>query len=117
MPRLYVNPTLEKQVRQYCELNDIEDVNAFANRCLSQGLNIIKFGMSPKDNVERENNGIKDIVKNGKKKSKDIVGCKEGKQAEVKEERVEEPKEEEVKPTEKRTEQVTTRKIRVIKKS
>ena len=66
MGRLYVNQTLEKQLRQYCELNEIEDINAFANRCLSQGFNIIKFGTSPKDNVERESKGIKDIKKNNK---------------------------------------------------
>ena len=64
MARLYINPTLEKAIRSYCELNDIDDINAFANRCALQGFNIIKFGVSPKDNIERENNGIKDIKKN-----------------------------------------------------
>ena len=64
MARLYINPTLEKAIRSYCELNEIDDINAFANRCASQGFNIIKFGISPKDNIERENNGIKDIKKN-----------------------------------------------------
>ena len=63
MSRLYVNQTLERQIRQYCELNEIEDINAFANRCLSQGFSIIKFGTSPMDNIERENKGIKDIDK------------------------------------------------------
>ena len=54
MARLYVNQTLERQIRQYCELNEIEDINAFANRCLSQGFNIVKYGTSPSDNSERE---------------------------------------------------------------
>ena len=70
MSRLYVNQTLERQIRQYCEINDIEDVNAFANRCLSQGFSIVKFGTSPKDNVERENKGIKDVKKASETKKK-----------------------------------------------
>ena len=68
MGRLYVNQTLERQIRQYCELNDIDDINAFANRCLSQGFSIIKFGTSPIDNIERENKGIKDLNKDEYKK-------------------------------------------------
>ena len=53
--RLYINPTIEKQVRNYCEINGIDDVNAFVNRCALQGLNILKYGTSPIDNVNREN--------------------------------------------------------------
>ena len=61
--RLYINPTMEKKIRNYCEANSIEDVNAFANRCVLQGLNIILYGTSPTDNVEREKGGIKDVIK------------------------------------------------------
>ena len=123
MGRLYVNQTLERQIRQYCELNEIEDINAFANRCLSQGFNIIKFGSSPKDNIEREVKGIKDIkknkpinkVKDGTEKvdTKDVVGT----QGIVGEEtnRSEDKKESEQR--EERKEAVTIRKIRIIKKS
>ena len=28
MARLYINPTLEKSIRSYCEFNGIEDINA-----------------------------------------------------------------------------------------
>ena len=80
MGRLYVNQTLEKQIRQYCEYNEIEDVNAFANRCLSQGFNIVKFGVSPSDNKERENNGIKDFKKNESRKKKEPPTKDEGEQ-------------------------------------
>ena len=81
MARLYINPTLEKAIRSYCELNEIEDINAFANRCATQGFNIVKFGVSPKDNIERENNGIKDIKKNGtNSKKKDTPTKNEGEQ-------------------------------------
>ena len=116
MGRLYVNQTLEKQIRQYCEMNEIEDINAFANRCLAQGFSVVKFGTSPKDNFERENKGIKDIKKNeNRTKKKDPSREDEGKQKESETPRTEEPKEE-IKPIEERKEGVTVRKIRIIKK-
>ena len=124
MGRLYVNQTLEKQLRQYCELNEIEDINAFANRCLSQGFNIIKFGISPKDNVERESKGIKDIKKNNKLTNKPKNGTEEtdikdlvGAQGVVAEAVNTSESKEESKPREERKEGVTVRKIRIIKKN
>jgi hypothetical protein len=124
MGRLYVNQTLEKQLRQYCELNEIEDINAFANRCLSQGFNIIKFGTSPKDNVERESKGIKDIKKNNKLTNKPKNGTEEtdikdlvGAQGVVAEAANTSESKEESKPREERKEGVTVRKIRIIKKN
>jgi len=119
MPRLYVNQTLEKQVRQYCEANEIEDVNAFANRCLSQGLNIIKFGTSPIDNKERENNGIKDFKKNGTRRKKDSSREDEGKQdyQGTPSTREEGKEGEERGKKEEKKESVSVRKIRIIKKA
>jgi len=114
MSRLYVNQTLERQIRKYCEMNDIEDVNAFANRCLSQGFSIVKFGTSPKDNVERENKGIKDVKKASETKNKKSL------QASNKEEEVlivdDGVKEEREEVKEVKT-PVKVRKIQVIKKS
>ena len=116
MGRLYINTTLEKSIRSYCNLNGIEDINAFANRCAMQGFNIIKFGMSPKDNIERENNGIKDIEKNAAQKEKEDTPRQDvGEQTEQKQTRSQ-TDEKEVKPTEERKENVTVRKIRIIKK-
>lgn len=124
MGRLYVNQTLEKQLRQYCELNEIKDINAFANRCLLQGFNIIKFGTSPKDNVERESKGIKDIKKNNKLTNKPKNGTEEadikdlvGAQGVVAEAANTSESKEESKPREERKEGVTVRKIRIIKKN
>ena len=122
MSRLYVNPTLERQIRQYCELNEIDDINAFANRCLSQGFNIIKFGTSPRDNVEREINGIKDIKKNETRKKKEPQPSRENESKRRVEEVIEEPtkggeenkEKEEVKEVKT---PVTVRKIQIIKKS
>ena len=114
MGRLYINPTLERQIRQYCEFNDINDVNAFANRCANQGFNIIKFGTSPKDNVEREVKGIKDIKKNNEKKEAHNEAVE--RQPSVKREESATSEKEESKPTEERKEGVTIRKIQIIKK-
>ncbi len=114
MGRLYINPTLERQIRQYCQLNEIEDVNAFANRCATQGFSIIKFGTSPKDNAERETKGIKDIKKtNGKKEAHNEAVER---QPSVKREEPATSEKEESKPTEERKEGVTIRKIQIIKK-
>ena len=117
MGRLYINPTLEKSIRSYCELNGIEDINAFVNRCAMQGFNIVKFGTSPKDNIDRENNGIKDIKKNGKStKKKEPYAEDKGEQKKTEEPIRREELEKESQPTEKRKENVTIRKIQVIKK-
>jgi hypothetical protein len=116
MGRLYVNQTLEKQIRQYCELNEIEDINAFANRCLSQGFNIVKFGVSPSDNKERENNGIKDFNKNEGRKKKESPREDKGEQKENSGKGLE-THEEESKPIEERKQTVTVRKIQIIKKN
>lgn len=117
MSRLYINPTLEKSIRSYCELNEIEDINAFANRCALQGFNVVKFGVSPKDNIQRENNGIKDIKKNAStRKKKDTTREDEGEQIEKKGKLEGEQQQEESLPRKEETKQVTVRKIQIIKK-
>lgn len=63
MARLYINQTLESEIREYCELNGIEDVNAFANRCAKKGLSVVMYGMDPIDNINRERSGINDLNK------------------------------------------------------
>ena len=119
MERLYLKPALCKAIKEYCDLNDIEDINNFANRCATQGFNIVKYGISPADNINRENNGIKDIKKNEKKqinrKKKDIGTENEGKQKELTREDAETSTKEEIKPKEEKK-VVTVRKIRIIKK-
>ena len=116
MARLYINPTLEKSIRSYCEFNGIEDVNAFANRCAMQGFNIVKFGASPKDNIDRENNGIKDIKKNASSTNKKEPPKKNEVEQKEQEAVGREKFKEEIQPTEEKKENVTVRKIRIIKK-
>ncbi len=70
MSRLYINPTIQKMIEEYCRSNGIDDLNAFANRCALQGLSILKFGTSPSNNVQRENNGVIDYDKKEIKKIK-----------------------------------------------
>lgn len=108
--RLYISTKVEQKIRSYCELNGIDDVNAFANRCCLQGLNILKYGTSPSDNISREDNGIKDISKNELKREDE---------RELQVERSEDNGkvvEEESKPREEGAQVSKVRKIRIIKK-
>ena len=61
MHKLYIDDILEKEISAYCKMNDIEDIIEFTNKCTRQGFNIIKFGTSPLNNINREANGIKDF--------------------------------------------------------
>ena len=120
MDRLYLKPSLCKAIAEYCGLNNIEDINAFANRCATQGFNILKYGMSPGDNINRENNGIKDFKdeKNNRKKKNTGTENKREQKNETNEpvKQVEDTREETSKPTEETRNKVTVRKIRIIKK-
>ena len=119
MERLYLKAALCKAIEEYCKLNNIEDINAFANRCATQGFNIVKFGLSPKDNIERENNGIKDIKnERNPKKKKELVTKDEGEQEEERPIGLDGSRtsEENSKPIEKEKD-VIVRKIAVIKKN
>lgn len=125
MDRLYLKPMLCKAIQEYCELNGIEDINNFANRCATQGFNIVKYGLSPADNIKRENNGIKDLKNESRKKRKEQPGVSEEEKQREKEEDVgtivqgKEESSEENKPKLDTgvTKPVTVRKIRVIKKN
>ena len=117
MERLYLKPALCKAIDEYCKMNNIEDINAFANRCATQGFNIVKYGLSPKDNVERETKGIKDIKNEKSRKKKEPSPIEEGKSVEPKPTtRKPETKEEDIKPIEEEK-KVVKRKIVVIKKT
>lgn len=116
MDRLYLKPSLCKAIAEYCEVNGIEDINAFANRCAMQGFNIAKYGLSPGDNIERENNGIKDF-KNENRKRKDTSS--KAKREQLQEEAGADNKaceEETSRPVEEVESKVTVRKIPIIRK-
>ena len=125
MDRLYLKPTLCRAIQEYCELNGIDDINNFANRCATQGFNIVKYGLSPADNIKRENNGIKDLKNESRKQSKKQPGVSGEEKQREKEEDIgtivqgKEENSEENKPKLDTgvTKPVTVRKIRVIKKN
>lgn len=111
---IYIKDKLEKEIKKYCKINNIEDVDDFVSKCTYQGFMIIKFGTSPSDNIIRENNGIKEFNENDKKP----IGKKI-----TREDRKEEPKREEIRSKEEESEsreekkeKVKVRKIRVINK-
>ena len=120
MERLYLKPSLCKAIAEYCEANTIEDINAFANRCAMQGLNIAKYGLSPGDNINRENKGIKDFKNEKGRKKKDpspvTQGEEEASKAGTSRLEASRIREEKIEPTEETKNNITVRKIRIIKK-
>jgi len=46
---------IEQEIKEYCQLNDIDDVDAFITQCIIKGFNIIKYGTCPADNIKRQN--------------------------------------------------------------
>ena len=105
------------KIKTYCELNEISDINGFINKCLLQGFSIVKYGISPSDNSNREIHGIRElegIIVNEEKK--DIKGEDVGKQDEPNTNGKSREDKKEVKPTKEGKEPIKTRKIRVIKK-
>ena len=111
------NKILEKAIKTYCSLNEIGDIEDFAMKCMLQGFNIIRFGASPKDNINREHNGIKDGFNNETVKQntentprKDEGGNKENP------ERDGTVKEKEGEPIKEEKTNVKVKKIKVIRK-
>ena len=49
-----INNKLMEEIKQYCELNNIEDLNKEINRLLRIGFNIEKYGTSPFSFVQHE---------------------------------------------------------------
>lgn len=45
---------LNKNIIEYCKLNDISDIENFKFQCLLKGFNIEKYGMSPQDNLSQQ---------------------------------------------------------------
>ena len=61
---------LEKEIKEYCQLNNINDVAGFITQCMLMGFNTVKYGVSPKDNIKRENNEVDTKSTNKVKKEK-----------------------------------------------
>ena len=46
---------ITKQIKEYCSLNSIDDIEGFCVECLMKGFSIEKFGNSPLDKIKMEN--------------------------------------------------------------
>lgn len=52
-----------KQIKEYCSINSIDNIEGFCVECLIKGFSIEKFGNSPLDKIKMEN-GIDTEKKN-----------------------------------------------------
>lgn len=49
---------LEDDIKSFCELNEIKEINDFLVSCLLKGFNITKYGENPIENFKSENKPI-----------------------------------------------------------
>ena len=61
---------LEKEIKEYCKLNGINDVAGFITQCILMGFNTFRYGTSPTDNIKRENGEIEFKQTNRERKEK-----------------------------------------------
>ena len=50
---------LEKEIKDFAKLNEVQDIDNFVIECLRDGFNIAKYGYSPIDNFKKENKPFK----------------------------------------------------------
>ena len=50
---------LEKDIKDFAKLNEVQDIGNFVIECLRDGFNIAKYGYSPIDNFKKENKPFK----------------------------------------------------------
>ena len=46
---------IEKEINEYCKLNNINDIEGFITQCILKGFNTFRYGVSPSDNIKKEN--------------------------------------------------------------
>lgn len=46
---------IKTDIKNFCKANKIDDIDSFIDKCLLQGFNVIKYGLSPQDNFKKEN--------------------------------------------------------------
>lgn len=71
---------IEREIKEYCKVNGINDVAGFITQCLLRGFNIFRYGNSPSDNKKRESGEIEDKPVNRVPKSdeKSVVDKENG---------------------------------------
>jgi len=61
--------SLDNDIMSFVRLNKIEDINGFLTICLRNGFNIVKYGISPQDNFNKENKPLNIEVYDTEEKS------------------------------------------------
>ena len=71
---------IEREIKEYCKVNGINNVAGFITQCLLRGFNIFRYGNSPSDNKKRESGEIEDKPVNRVPKSdeKSVVNKENG---------------------------------------
>ena len=67
---------IEKDIKEYCIANNINDVSGFITQCMLRGFNIFRYGLSPGDNIKRQNGEIIDNGSNRTNKKKEEASNK-----------------------------------------
>lgn len=57
-----MNKKLHKEILDYCKLNNIDDVDTFIDKMLSQGFNVEKYGMTPVGQLKSSTIEVEKIV-------------------------------------------------------
>ncbi len=60
---------IKEEIEKYCNLNSIKNIDDFINDCLTIGFNVKKYGYSPQNNFNIEQNIISKIGNNDKDKT------------------------------------------------
>lgn len=60
---------IKEEIEKYCNLNSIKNIDDFINDCLTIGFNVKKYGYSPQNNFNIEQNIISKIENNDENKT------------------------------------------------
>ena len=63
-----IDKGLLQEIKNYCKLNGIKDVNSQINSCLRYGFNVLKFG----DNPFKYHNPMDDIAENNSSEKEEV---------------------------------------------
>ena len=69
-----IKEKLYNDILNYCKINNIEDIDTEINNILQIGFNVVRFGMTPFNNVPiMVSESPKEVVKRTRKKKEEFV--------------------------------------------
>lgn len=69
-----IKEKLYNDILNYCKINNIEDIDAEINNILQIGFNVIRFGMTPFNNMPiMVSEQPKEVVKRCRKKKEEVI--------------------------------------------